>query len=208
MKVKRLAQSKRLPDRWYLELETGESLKIGLDAVADFSLYEGRELSEAELGALRAGAGKFSAKERALRLLGARQMSRRELEKKLLDKGESPEDTEAALELMERIGAINDREYAGSIVRHYAAKSYGQRRIKDELMRRGVPKEYWDEALCELPEQEGDLDRLIMKRLRGESPDEREKKRLTDMLLRRGYSWREIREALGRYGESLEEYDE
>ena len=36
------------------------------------------------------------------------------------------------------LGYINDREYAGMVVRHYAAKGYGARRVRDELRRRGI----------------------------------------------------------------------
>ena len=43
------------------------------------------------------------------------------------------------------------RGYAGVIVRHYGAMGYGPGRVKQELHRRGVPRELWDEALAQLP---------------------------------------------------------
>ena len=36
---------------------------------------------------------------------------------------------------------------ARMVVRHYAAKGYGPRKIRDELYRRGVPREFWEDAM-------------------------------------------------------------
>ena len=47
---------------------------------------------------------------------------------------------------------LDDEEYAGQIVRHYSAKGYGERRIREELYRRGIPREYWKDALAQQPE--------------------------------------------------------
>lgn len=196
-----------MADRWYIELDSGESIKADLNIIAELSLYEGRELTEDELTELREAAARFGAKERAFRLLSSRQMSRKELTDKLTQKGETPEAAEYAAELMERIGAVNDGEYAHTIVRHYAGKGYGAGRIKSELMRRGISKELWEDALSEMPESDDTLDALIASKLRGEAPDRRELKKLTDMLMRRGFSWPEIKGALGRYDEMIEEIE-
>lgn len=208
MKLIKLARSAKDADRWYADLESGESLKIDTGAVAELSLFSGRELSEDELERLRALASRFCAKERSFRLLSARQMSRRELEKKLREKGVSETDIASAADLMERIGALNDGEYASAIVRHYAKKGYGKGRAVRELIRRGVPKELWEEALSELPEDTAAIDALVSRRLKGEIPEGGEKKKLCDMLLRRGYSWTEIKEALARYGANTEEIED
>ena len=190
--------------RWYAELENGVSIRADINMIADFSLYVGRELSDEELEELKAAEERLTAKERALRLLENRQMSRKELTDKLTRKGESVEAAEAAAELMERVGAIDDREYARTVVRHYARKGYGVGRIKSELIRRGIDRELWEEALSEMPETDDTLDTLIQNKLRGREPDKNEVKKLTDMLLRRGFSWGEIKGALGRYDELLE----
>ena len=84
------------------------------------------------------------------------------------------------------------------MVRHYAAKGYGERRVRDELYRRGVPKELWDEALAEMPEQDDTLDRLIRSKLGGKEPSKENLSRVSAALQRRGYGWQEIREAIER----------
>ena len=197
--VTKLTESKNVKDRWYADLDTGESLKLSLALIADFSVYTGRRFEEEELEALRAAASKMNAKARALRMLGARAMSRKELTDKLREKGESGEDADSAADYLESVGYLDDAQYAAALARHYAHKGYGAGRVRQELYRRGVPKEYWESALAELPEDTDAIDTLIDRRLRGAEPDRKELKRLTDMLLRRGFSWGEIRSALGRY---------
>lgn len=208
MEITKLTKSQHVEGRWYADLEDGDSIKVDINMIADFSLYVGRELDDEELEELKAEEAKLKAKERALRMLGTRQMSRRELTNKLTQKGESPEAADAAAELMERVGAIDDGEYAGTIVRHYARRGYGIGRIKQELSRRGIAKELWEPALAEMPESDDTLDTLIETKLRGREPDKKELKKLTDMLLRRGFSWSEIKGALGRYDEMLETTEE
>ncbi|MGI6029370.1 MAG: regulatory protein RecX [Candidatus Heteroscillospira sp.] len=139
-----------------------------------------------------------SAKKRALNMLDKRDYSCKELTERLIQKGESPEDAEAAVERFAQLGLLNDEKYAGLVVRHYAAKGYGASRVKTELFRRGVPKELWDEALEQMPGQEDAMDAFLRRRLK-DNAGEKEIRRATDALLRRGFSWEEIRSALNRY---------
>ena len=138
------------------------------------------------------------ARNRALRLLDKRDYSRKMLLDKLTEKGISPADAEEAADWLCSVGLVDDRHYAGLVVRHYAAKGYGERRVRDEFYRRGVPKELWDEALAEMPEQDDTLDRLIRSKLGGKEPSKENLSRVSAALQRRGYGWQEIREAIER----------
>ena len=40
---------------------------------------------------------------------------------------------------MEELGFLNDAAYAAQVVRYYSAKGYGERKLRDELYRRGFP---------------------------------------------------------------------
>lgn len=73
----------------------------------------------------------------------------------------------------------------------------------EKLREKGVPQELWDEALDELPPDGEQIDRFLQSKLHGRSPEDKEKKRLTDALLRRGFSWGEVRSAWGRYGSEI-----
>ena len=58
-------------------------------------------------------------------------------------------------------------------------------------------------VLDELPPDGEQIDRFLQSKLHGRSPEDKEKKRLTDALLRRGFSWGEVKSAWGRYGSEI-----
>ena len=147
----------------------------------------------------------MTAKERALAMLDRRDYSRAELLKKLVEKGEDEMEAAAAVERLAELGFVDDARYAPIIVRHYAAKGYGPRRVRQELQRRGIPKELWDEAMEQMPEQNDTIDRLLRSRLKSESPDRAELKKAQDFLLRKGYGWEEIKSAIDRYNSEIED---
>lgn len=177
----------------------GSELRTSLDIVSDLSLYRGRELSDEEFAQLTAAAGLSACKERALRLVGLRPMSCKELYDKLVTKGEVPENAELCVEWLLERHYLDDAQYAQAIVRHYSAKGYGVQRIKNELYRRGLAKALWDDALSEMPETDDTVYRLLLRKLKSDEPDRAELKRATDSLYRRGFSWDEIKAAVNRF---------
>ena len=145
-------------------------------------------------------------KNRALRILGSRSFSEKEMTKRLTEKGETRENAEETVRWLVELGYINDFDYATLIVRHYSGKGFGIARIKDELYKRGIPRDLWDEKLAELDEEEMTDTALefLKKKLRG-SDDKDDLRRASAALVRRGYSYDETKSALGRYLECLTE---
>lgn len=58
----------------------------------------------------------------------------------------------------------------------------------------------------ELPEQDEQIDALLRRRLRSDTPDRDELRRASDYLYRRGFGRDEIRAAIARYQDNFEEY--
>ena len=200
MRIDRIEASKHKRGRVLVFLEDGACLKITEQELLDFGLRAGDELDKPTLDRLKEAAGVSNVKATAADLIGKRAMSRRDLERKLREKGASEAEARYAAEWLEAIGAINDADYAALLVRHCAQLGYGPARIRDKLYEKGVPRELWEDALDTLPDQAEDVDRFLRSKLRGELPDEKEKKRLTDALLRRGFSWGDVRAAWNRLG--------
>ena len=200
MRIDRIEASKHKRGRVLVFLEDGACLKITEQELLDFGLRAGDELDKATLDRLKEAAGVSNVKATAADLIGKRAMSRRDLERKLQEKGASEAEARYAAEWLEAIGAINDADYAALLVRHCGQLGYGPARIRDKLYEKGVPRELWEDALDTLPDQSEDVDRFLRSKLRGELPDEKEKKRLTDALLRRGFSWGDVRAAWNRLG--------
>ena len=132
---------------------------------------------------------------KALKMLDRRDYSRRELTKKLLEKGVAEADAAAAVERLTELGLVDDRRYAALVVRHYAAKGYGIRRVRQELQRRGISREDQEAALEAMPVQDETLLRLLERKLGGDF-DRAAVKKAADAMARRGYGWEEISAAL------------
>ena len=201
MVIQELKPSKRVRGRWLAVLEDGSLLRVGEGEVIQFALCAGRELTEEKAERLQAAVRTGGLKEKALNLLAGRPMSRRELERKLESWEAAPEEAAAICGRLEELGFLNDALYAEQVVRHYSAKGYGLRKLRDELYRRGVPRELWDEALDRAEDPAEAIDAFLAKKL-GDTPpeDRRAWKRASDALARRGYAWSDISEGLRRYG--------
>ncbi len=87
------------------------------------------------------------ATEIALKLLH-RRYSRRKLYLKLREKGFSAEICEETVSKMEKLGYIDDKDYAEAFVHDCIfLQKYGPRKIKDGLFRRGISSQHCGEAL-------------------------------------------------------------
>ena len=189
-------------DRVTVELENGSEIKSSLGVVTDWRLFTGKTLDEEELALLRRDSSRSLARDRALELISRRLLSRREVRDKLLQKGVDEDAADYSVNWLSDHGFLNDESYAAAVARHYAAKGYGAGRVRSELSRRGVDRELWDEAVENMPETDGRLDKLIAARLK--DPADRDQiRKVSAALFRRGYSWEEIRSALRRYTDEI-----
>ena len=192
------------PEQFLARFENGEEIRTTLNVVADLNLYSGKTFSAEAFEAVKAASGLSKCKQRALRIIGVRPMSSKELLDRLREKGETPENAEQAVQWLLDLKLLNDAEYAAMCVRHYAAKGYGPGKIRNEFYRRGVPKELWDDALLALPEQDEQIDRLLRKKLRSRCPERDELRKAADFLNRRGFHRDEIQAAIQRYCDESE----
>ena len=192
------------PEHVTVCLEDGGEIRTTLGVVTELRLFNGRDLDHDALNRLQSQSGRALAREKALQLISQRQMSRRELGKKLKEKGFDPETADYCVDWVTERGLLNEESYAAAIVRHYAAKGYGESRVRQELQRRGLERELWEDALAAMPEDTAKIDRFIAQRLT--DPDDRDAvRKLTAALFRRGFGMEEIRRALERFQTSLED---
>ena len=194
----RIDSLKNTPDRagrYWVTFSDGTRLGLYRQTVEDFGLYPGRELEEAEFARLGTEAGKMSAKMRAVRIVSASSVSKRDLQQRLVRKGEDPEQARAAVEWMSDLHLIDDRATAEQVVRSCVYKGYGLQRAKQALYEKQIPKAYWDEVLSDYPDQTEKIQDFLRSRLDADS-DEKQKKRAIDALIRRGHSYGAIKKAM------------
>jgi regulatory protein len=131
--------------------------------------------------------------ERALGLLGVRQRSRAELERRLLGATFGAEEVAAELQRLELVGLVDDRAFARAVAEHaIRSRGEGRRAVSRRLASAGVSAAIADQVLSELlggAEAERALELAVSRvgRLRGVAP-EKAFSRLSAFLARRGYA--------------------
>ena len=144
---------------------------------------------------MKAAAGEMSAKMRAVRIVAASSVSKKDLQQRLIQKGESAADAQNAVAWMEELSLIDDGKTAHQIVANCISKGYGLARAKQALYEKRIPKSLWDEALADYPSQDEKVLSFLQSRL-DENATEKDIKRAVDALMRRGHSYGVIRRAL------------
>ena len=207
MRIDSLKNSPDRAGRYWIVFDDGSKLGLYRQTVEDFGLYIGKELTEEETAALLTAAGKMSAKMRAVRIVSATNVSRRDLEDRLVRKGEDPEQAREAVEWMEELHLVDDRNTAEQVVHSCISKGYGLARAKQALYEKRIPKEYWEEALADYPDQQERIEAFLRSRL-DEDSDDRQIKRAIDALIRRGHSYGNVKRVLNELSFDSEDYIE
>lgn len=195
MRIERLQNAPDRAGRFWVTFSDGARLGLYRQTVEDFGLYPGKELSEEEFARLNTEAGKMSAKMRAVRIVSASSVSKRDLQQRLVRKGEDPEQAREAVRWMEDLHLVDDRATAEQVVRSCIYKGYGLQRAKQALYEKQIPKAYWDQVLEDYPDQLEKIQDFLRSRLDADS-EEKQKKRAIDALIRRGHSYGTIKKAL------------
>lgn len=182
-------------------------MRLYKQTVQDFGLYTGLELSEKEMQALCEAAGAMSAKMRAVRIVAASNVSKKDLQQRLIRKGEDPEQAKDAVAWMEDLQLVDDRKTAELIVQKCINKGYGVSRAKQALFEKQIPKRFWADVLEGYPDQTEAISSFLQIHLR-DANDTKQLRKVIDALLRRGHSYHQIRKALEQISADFEEFPE
>ena len=207
MRIDSLKTSPDRAGRYWITFSDGSKMGLYRQTVEDFGLYTGLELSEDQFAALEKAAGQMSAKMRAVRIVSASSVSKKDLEHRLVQKGEDPEQAREAVQWMEDLHLLNDRNTAETVVHSCISKGYGLQRAKQALYEKRIPKQYWEEALADYPDQHEKIEAFLRSRLDGDS-DQKEIRKAIDALIRRGHSYGTIRNVLNGLSFDTEDYYE
>ncbi len=197
----RITQAKQKNAKYlYLYIEGEYALAAHMEAFAAMGLKEGMEITPAQLEELRVRTDTVKAREKAYQLLSYRDYSKKELTDKLGNKVER-EVAEAVAGRIEELGYLDDAEYAGKLVRSLSReKMLSGRSIRRELSLRGISPELAEEAMDQLEEDDAArLARLIHRKFARKLTGEAGVRRVYAALLRRGYSYGDVRAALEQY---------
>lgn len=162
-----------------------------------------KEINEEELTELLNTVSFRRAYNKGLDFLSRRPFGTKELIKKLCEKGHEKEASQKACERLIELGLLNDEEYARILANDLLErKSYSIKRIKQELAFRGIDREIVENTVDTLDnDPQKSIIMLVKKKYINKLNDEKGKKRTVDALLRLGYSYSDIKNALNTISE-------
>ncbi|HEX8914113.1 MAG TPA: RecX family transcriptional regulator [Humisphaera sp.] len=213
--ITRIAEQKRRKNRRSVYLDGAFAFGCNVNVIARFRLREGLRLTPEQVAEVLAGGVRQECLDDALRMLQSRLHSRSEVKKKLARKEYGPQVIDAVLADLERLGYLNDAEFAKAKATSAAKhKHHGARRAKVELMRKGVDPETAEKALADVYDAHDSL--AVAKELaRKQAPrlsrldPQVARRRLVGMLQRRGFDYEMVKpvvdEVLGEMDEAGEE---
>ncbi len=179
---------------------------LNIDIISDYHLTSNMDVPDDAWKDILYSNKLRTAKERALYLLDYKDYSYTELFKKL--EANYPE--QICFDVMARlveIGVINDRRYAYNFARRLVeVKKFGYYRCVQEMRLKGLDRSFIDEAL--LPYKETTIERLtelIEDKYSRKITDKKSLDKVKNALVRLGYSYSDIKEALDGFEFDLSE---
>ena len=195
MRIDALAARADRAGRHTVTFSDGSTMRLYRNTLEDFGLFVGLELTDEEMAKLKTAADKMSAKMRAVRIVAASNVSRKDLEQRLIRKGESSDCAREAVQWMTDLNLVDDAETARQLVQQCIRKGYGVARAKQALYEKRIPKDLWEDALGDYPDMTDAIAAYLRSHLQ-DGRDQKQKKKVVDALVRRGHTYSQITRAL------------
>ena len=192
-----IEQQKKNPNRVNIYLDN--QFAFGLYKASVLHLKVGDILDDASVQALKQKDSTEEAYQKALRLLNIRPRTEHEMRSRLVEYGYSDEIIDSVSATLLEKNYLNDQQFAAEWIEDRTTfHPRGKRLLRIELMKKRVDEEEIQAALAALPE-EGQLVREAAKKYCGRLKELNEKifkKKLYGFLVRRGFSYDDIKPVL------------
>lgn len=210
-RITKIEKQKKDNKRYSIFVDDDFVLGISQDTLASFGLKIGDKLDSRKLREIEEKENLSKAKEFALKLLSFRPRSRKELKDRLKKKGFEQEAIEQALERLEELNLIDDQKFASMWVEEKLRyRPTGRRILEQELYLKGIDKDIISETLdkvySDIDEKELALKLLEKKKKQYAKLDEDvAKRRINNLLLRRGFSYQTVASIFYKWKEMMGE---
>ena len=186
-------------------LEDGRELLLDSETVVINNLAPGVHLDDPD--ALVYESDLKRAKSRALWYLSRSDLSEKKLKEKLTQGGFKPKACEAAVLRMKELGLINDERLAERLYEYLSSTGASKKEIIYKLQNKGIPYQTVKYLAEEDTSDESEkVKNLIETKYASKLKDEGGVQKVFAALLRKGYSYSDVRSALNAYlDEQIEE---
>ena len=210
-RITKIEKQKKANKRFSIFVDDGFVSGISQDTLVNFGLKIGDKLDSRKLREIEEKENLFKAKEFALKLLSFRPRSRKELKDRLKKKGFEQEAIEQTLNRLEELNLIDDHKFASMWVEEKLRyRPTGRRVLEQELYLKGIDKDIISEVLDKVYSDIDEKDlalKLFEKRKKqyAKLDEDVAKRRINNLLLRRGFSYQTVASIFYKWKEMMGE---
>jgi regulatory protein len=200
--ITKIEKQKKHSKRWNLYIDGEFACGISEDTFLNFGFRTNDEISQDTLSEVKRFDEYQFSKKSALDFLAYRIRSKKEIVDKLKNKNVSGETIEKTIRHLEKLGLINDEEFAKLLVQSSTGKNpSGKSVIKQKLYKKGISKDIIEKVLSETFTEKNertfilDIFSKYKKKLAGLDKNHQRKK-MFEHLARKGFDFDIINEIL------------
>jgi len=201
-RISRIESQKKNQKRISVFLDGEFAFGLDQETFFRFGLKKGDILNKKKLNQILDSEKKIKVKNAALNFLSYRARSEKEIKDRLKRKGYSRKLIDEVISDLKRLNFLNDYQFALNWIKdRLDHKPRGEKLLRAELLKLGIKEEFIEKSLEEAypknNEKEIALGVLRKRKKRYENLESRlAKKRMSDFLLRRGFSYEVVKEVL------------
>ncbi|HVS58651.1 MAG TPA: RecX family transcriptional regulator [Candidatus Saccharimonadales bacterium] len=196
MKVSKIAQQLKRPDRYSIFVDGKYSFSLSESALFESKLASGQELSKEQVTQFKKLSADDKVYNQALRYAAMRQRSTWEMESYLQRKKAAPPLQKSILSKLSNIGLLNDEEFTRVwVANRRLLKPTSLRRLKQELRAKRVSDEIIGQVLEEDETDELDTLRELVDKKR-KQVKYHDNQKLMQYLARQGFNYDDIKSVL------------
>ena len=183
-----------------ISLSNGEEVLIDNDVCRDNYLKKGDEISEEKLNDLVFQSQYQRAKSRAVWYLDRKDRTAKDLYNKLCLAGFDKKAVAKVIARLQEVGLIDDRRFAENYASRLMEGNVSKREALQKMLQKGVPYDMAKDVLAECDSDEGaQIEALINKKYRTKLMVEGCKEKVYAALIRKGFSYEAVKNALKNY---------
>jgi len=197
MKITAIRPQQKIRNRYSVYCDDRYSFSVSEAMLLEQGLVAGQELTVADLNKYKQLSSDDNSFNRALRYAAIRNHSQWEMEQYLKRKDVSETQSNIIIARLGDLGFIDDQNFARSwIENRRLLKPVSKRRLEQELRQKHVDSEIIQKAMEDDPAKEIDVLKILILKKRQQS-SYKDNHRLMGYLSRQGFSYNDIKNAMG-----------
>ena len=206
--ITEISVQKKNKNRCNIYIDNIFAFGVSNELIYKENLKVGMIIDEEKLKKIAYEENLINCKETALKIIERSYKTKKEMEKRLLEKGYNLEEINETLKFLERYNFINDESYTKAFIKD-KTKTQGKQKIKYALKNKGISEEIIEEELSNLDmkKEKENANILALKKynilIKRENDKYKIKEKIIRFLISRGYNYEVAKDAVKEMLESI-----